>query len=92
MKSIMQQDKQCYICGSTRNLELHHIIHGTANRKKAEELGLWLWLCPEHHRGKDSPHFDANIDRWFKGLAQQRFEKTHSREEWMKAAGRNYLE
>ena len=40
-----------------KELELHHMIHGTANRELADKLGLWCYLCPEHHRtGKEAVH------------------------------------
>ena len=45
----MQGDKVCFLCGSVRNLERHHCIHGTANRKLAEKDGLIVWLCHDCH-------------------------------------------
>ena len=35
-KSILQDDKVCYICGTTASLEEHHIF-GASNRKKSEK-------------------------------------------------------
>lgn len=32
MKSILQKEKECYLCGDNRLLESHHIFFGTANR------------------------------------------------------------
>lgn len=37
-------------------------MHGTANRKLAEQDGLWVWLCPECHRGKYGVHGYAGHD------------------------------
>ena len=91
MSSIMQIDKKCALCETTLNLERHHVMHGTANRRLAEKYGLWIWLCPEHHRGKMSPHHNANIDMAFKMAGQKAFEEIYSHEEWMAAFGRNYL-
>ena len=31
------------------NLEKHHIIYGTGNRKVADRHGLWIYLCHYHH-------------------------------------------
>lgn len=91
MDSIMQTKKQCALCETELYLERHHVMHGTANRKLAEKYGLWIWLCPNHHRGKMSPHHDANIDFAFKKAAQKAFEEIYSHEEWMEVFGRNYL-
>ena len=45
----------CLVCGSP-NVEVHHMIMGTANRKFSEQDGLICPLCPEHHRGNDGVH------------------------------------
>ena len=53
--SIIQQDKRCYVCGTTQNLHLHHTIFGK-NRKKADEDKLTVYLCYEHHEGTNGVH------------------------------------
>lgn len=92
MKSIMQTDRRCYICGATEGLERHHVM-GAANRKLSEKCGLVIWLCLEHHRGTNGAHGKNGneVSKWLKREAQRKFEETHSREEWMKIFGRNYL-
>lgn len=93
MRSIMQSDKKCYLCGRLDQLEKHHAIHGTAGRAKAEALGLWVWLCPYHHRtGPGAAHVNAETDLSLKKLAQIAFEKKHRHDEWMREIGRNYLD
>lgn len=89
MKSIIQTERECYICGSL-NVESHHVHYGS-NHKNAETYGLKVWLCPEHHRGKYSPHFDPALDRELKQMAQEKFLETHTFDEWMEIFGRNYL-
>ena len=92
MKSIICDKKECYLCGSTHNLERHHCIHGTAGRKLADKYGLTVWLCPYHHRDtKHGVHGDATLDLWFKKLAQNVFEIAYSHELWMEKFKRNYL-
>ena len=91
MKSIIQSDKCCLLCGSTYGLEIHHVIFGTAGRKIADKLGLKVWLCAKHHRGSVSPHQNRDIDLRLKRLAQTEYEKKHTREEWLEKVGRNYL-
>ena len=46
-KSIMQTDVECYVTHSRINLHKHHIFYGTANRKKSEKWGCWVYLTAE---------------------------------------------
>ena len=48
-ESIVVTRKCCYYCGR-EDVELHHCWHGTANRRLADQDGLWVYLCPDHHR------------------------------------------
>lgn len=92
-KSIIQTVKQCWVCESLP-VEKHHCIHGIGKRAKAEKNGLWVWLCPEHHRGTFGVHGREGheLDLILEQTAQQAFEKNHSRDEWMELFGRNYLD
>ncbi len=54
-KSILQNKKECYICGLYYPLECHHIYFG-ANRNISEKQGFKVWLCAEHHRGTVGVH------------------------------------
>lgn len=93
MGSLISNDKRCVICGDTRYLHRHHIYPGTANRKKSEEDGCWVWLCPAHHNMGDSGvHNDKDLDRRLKALCQIEWEETYgSREDFIKRFGRNYI-
>ena len=50
-KSILQSDKECYLCRkrynlrTTRGLEEHHILFGRGRRELSEQYGLKVWLC-----------------------------------------------
>ena len=90
-KSIMQpeDEKVCYVSGSRINLDKHHCIHGNANRKLAEKYGLWCWLRHDIHMELHSQ--DIELDRRLQREAQEAFEKTHTREEFMRIFGKNYL-
>ena len=103
-KSIMQKNKECYLCRkqaarsgyygplSTAGLEQHHIMHGTANRKISEKYALKVWLCIRHHReGPEAVHVNRNIDLELIKDGQRKFEELHSRDEWMSAFMKNYL-
>jgi hypothetical protein len=47
-KSIISEEKQCYMCGSTQWIEVHHIFGG-AFRNKSEQYGLKVPLCHYCH-------------------------------------------
>ena len=91
-KSIMQTEKYCYLSGSQNlTLEEHHCFFGPL-RKISERYGFKVWLTPEYHKGKNGPHQDRQTDVLLKRECQRKFEETHSREEFMKIIGRNYLD
>lgn len=91
MKSILQNEKVCYLCGSFVGLEKHHILGG-ANRKWSEKYGLWVWLCGEKcHRGTDGAQYDPEKNLRLKREAQAAFEAEYGREKWMKVFMKNYL-
>lgn len=91
MKSIMSTNKECYICGLP-NVHKHHVFGGP-NRKISEENGFWVYLCPFHHNMSDcGVHFDKSLDLEIKQACQMLYERKHTREEFMRLIGRNYLE
>lgn len=93
MKSVLQTEKECYVCHTTYNLQDHHILFGTANRKQSEKYGLKVWLCREHHTGSRGVHFNKHLDLHLKKLAQEHFEgKIGARNEFIRVFGRNYLD
>ena len=74
-------------------LEEHHAIHGTAGRSLAEEYGLKVYLCPQHHRtGPGAVHKNKAIDRAIQKAAQREFEKIYGHARWMAEMKINYLE
>lgn len=92
MKSIIQTEKECYVCKTTFNLQDHHICYGTANRKQSEKYGLKVWLCQEHHTGSTGVHFNKPLDLHLKKLAQEHFEAEFGTREYFRSVfGRSYL-
>ena len=92
MESIIQSKKECYVCKTTFNLQDHHIIYGTSNRKQSEKYGLKVWLCQEHHTGSTGVHFNKPLDSNLKKLAQEHFEaKYGTREHFRTVFGKSYL-
>ncbi|TCU59980.1 hypothetical protein EDD61_10917 [Longicatena caecimuris] len=92
VKSIMQTDKECYITHSRINLHKHHIFYGTANRKKSEKWGCWVYLTAEYHNMSDyGVHFDKDLDLRLKRECQERFEALYGHDMFMMVFHRNYL-
>ena len=87
----MQTEKVCFVCGTTQNLHSHHVFGGP-NRRWSEAYGLKVWLCARDHNMSDAGvHFNKELDTQLKQIGQSTFEETHSRDEFMKIFGRNYL-
>ena len=91
-KSLISNERKCVVCGTTSNLNIHHIFFGSSNRKWSDKYGLWIYLCVNHHTGNDGVHFNKEMDLRIKKLAQQKFEETHTREEFMAIFGKNWLD
>lgn len=93
MKSILQDEKVCYITGSNMDLHEHHIFGG-GNRKLSEQYGLKVWLRADwHNMSGYGVHFNPELDKRLKQEAQnaamERYGWTTA--EWIKVFGRNYL-
>lgn len=94
VKSILQDEKKCYITGQTNNLHLHHIYRGV-NRKISDKLGFVVYLAGWLHNQSDEGVHGKNgkeLDLMLKRHCQMKFEESHSREEFMAIIGRNYLD
>ena len=98
MKSIVQSEKECYLCRkyfdicNDTDLHEHHVFEGWGNRRISEQTGAKIWLCAKHHNMSEyGIHFNKDVDLEVKQEVQMKFEETHSREEFMKLFGRNYL-
>jgi hypothetical protein len=68
----------------------HEVFFGN-RRQLSIEYGLQKRLCHEHHQGPLGPHKNREYDLELKREAQTRFEQEHSRDEFMRLFGRNYL-
>ena len=88
MKSIIQHDKRCFVCGNIE-ADTHHIRLGNCSRKKAEKYGLIMYLCWKHHRElHDNPAIKESVQK----MAQKKLEQFISHDEYMKNFKKNYLE
>ena len=89
--SIIQDRKQCYVCGTTKNINIHEIYFGK-NRQNSIKNGFCAYLCGIHHNLSNAGvHFNKELDLKLKQECQRKFEETHTREEFMNIIKRSYL-
>lgn len=92
-KSIISEEKRCFICGSMRWIEIHHIF-GAADKKTSEKYGLLVPLCHYcHNEPPNGVHQNKVIRRKLQAYAQKKAIKHYGwdKETWMSLFGRNYL-
>lgn len=87
-ESIITKENKCFICGFRGHLHIHHVFGGTSNRKNSEKYGLKVPLCWEDHEGTNGVHNNRELDLYLKRIAQEKFEETHSREEFISIFGK----
>ena len=99
--SRMQRIRECILCRKEataagyfgelpdKGLHRHHVIFGRGYRNLSEKFGLWVYLCPEHHR---KIHKDKELNVELRQQAQRIFLKDHTLQEWMANFTRNYLD
>ena len=94
MKSIIQKNKECYVCKKSNNLHFHHIMFGK-NRKKADNDLLTVYLCYEHHEGTNGVHGKNGheLDLRLKQIAEQVWIEYYNKtlEDFISRYGRNFL-
>ena len=81
----------CLLCGKTGPTEKHHLMSGTANRRLAEEDGLFIYLCPMCHQ---IVHMDPKVNRTTKQFAEKVWRDYYgkSKEEFIKRYGKSFEE
>lgn len=85
--------RSCYICGTTRNIECHHVFYGPF-REKSDKCGYVVDLCHScHNEPPNGVHFNKELDRGFKKMFQKKAMKENgwSKEDFIREFGRNYL-
>lgn len=91
-KSIVSNEKECLICGTTYGLHKHHIFYGQGYRELSEKYGCWCWLCGRHHNLSNvGVHFNREADLKLKRYCQKLWEQKYGHEKFMQIFGRNYL-
>ena len=91
-KSILQhkEDNTCFLCGSTWDLQKHHVWHGTSNRAKAEKDGLYLRLCSTCH---SNLHDKGIKDRYLMEVGERAYLSRYNKtiEEFIERYGKNVI-
>ena len=84
-------DKYCVGCGTTHNLEIHHVF-GASNRNNSNKYKCIEWLCSNCHRGNNGVHgINRYLDTKLKQEHQERLEKEITRKIFIRIFGRSYL-
>lgn len=94
MKSILDEGRRCYLCGSTRDLEKHH-IYGAALRHKSEQYGLTVTLCHScHNEPPNGVHYSAEAAARLKAEAQRKAMQTYgwTQKDFVNRFYKNYLD
>lgn len=92
-KSILTDtnDQRCFYTRRPTK-EVHHVMNGTADRPKADEDGLWIYVTRSRHEWlHNTPDGKKEMKR-LKALAQKKYEETHTHEEWMRRYHKNYVD
>lgn len=91
-KSLLSNERKCFVCGADNVLHVHHVYKGVANRPLSDKYGCWIYLCPYHHNmSNHGIHADKELDLKVKRMCQESFEKEYGHEMFMRVFGRNYI-
>ena len=94
-KSILQPEKErCFLCGSYRWLEEHHIFGGHPNRTLSEKYGLKVYLCHYcHNEPPNGVHYNKNNMLMLRQIAQKKAMEYYgwTVDEFRNIFGKNYI-
>lgn len=91
--SVLVNDlNTCVECGC-RMEHKHHIFFGISSEKKrAEKMGYMIPLCYMHHESsQEGIHHNPELNLKWRQIAQEHYEQTHTRSQFIQDFGRNYL-
>lgn len=74
---------KCYYCGNVGTMDLHE-VYGGSNRLRSIRMGFVVPLCRKCHSNE-------KVINYLRILIQKEFEKTHTREEFIKIIGKSYI-
>lgn len=91
MESVIQKEKECFVCRTTHNLHAHHIFGGISRRKHSESRGFKVWLCAYHH-GEIHKHVNSGTSLYLRMLCQKYYENHYgNREDFIIEFGKSLL-
>lgn len=93
-RSIMQTNRECYVCGATNGLHQHEIFFGRGRRNKSIMFGCTVYLCGPHHNLSDhGVHFNPELDLRLKQECQRKWMETYGKteEDFIAEFGRSYI-
>lgn len=93
-KSVIQENRECYMCGSQVWLEEHHCFFGNPGRKLSERCGLKVYLCHYcHNEPPNGVHHNAKNNRKLQEDAQKKAMEHYgwTKDDFRKIFGKNYL-
>ena len=91
--SILQDKKECYVCGTLSNIHIHEVYFGK-NRQKSIEDGCCVYLCGKHHnQSNQGVHFNHKLDNELKTIMEKKWLVYYNKttKDFIKRYGRNYL-
>lgn len=91
--SILQDKKECYVCGTTQNINTHEVYFGK-NRNNSIKWGCCVYLCGKHHnQSYEGVHFNPVLDSELKRTMEKRFLEYYDKsiEEFIEIFKKNYL-
>ena len=94
-ESVLKEDRKgvCFLCKKHMATEKHHIF-GAANRKKSDEIGLFVHLCHYcHNEPPNGVHFNAKANYNLRKIGQKAAMMHYgwSIEDFRLIFGKNYL-
>jgi hypothetical protein len=93
-KIKLQEHRECWVCGTTQNLEEHH-AYGAANRPLSEKYGLKAYFCHDCHNenipGRPGIHFNKPLRLKFKQYSQAKFTEVYGHDYYMKCFMVDYI-
>lgn len=74
---------KCYYCGNVGTMDLHE-VYGGSNRLRSIRMGFVVPLCRKCHSNE-------KVINYLRIVIQKEFEKTRTREEFIKITGKSYI-
>ena len=92
-KSILQTEKECFICKTIFNLHRHHVFYGTGNRKISDQDGCVVLLCVDHHTGAHGVHHNRELDLEIKRKCEAAWLEYYGKTtaDFIRRFGKNYM-